>query len=154
MLHSDFVSVTGIADMSQHIVHNYIMQNDEGIHAKGDAKVEIEHTIFAGNLRHPVMAMKPAVLKASEDSELVIRNCLFYDNDAYPNPGKQVEWSSWSPATCPGCCGGSSCVNSAGRILTHETSVHVMIEASSFIDNQCDLVFHVENTGTSSGKMW
>ena len=127
-------------------LHNYVMRNHEGVIAEGNSLVEIDHTIFAGNLRlRPGSPAFPNLLEVANSASMALRNTLIYDNDAVPNPGVQLPWSAWSGITA---CGGSPCTNTNGRILQHDSMGGVTITASTIIDNQTDLVFNLLNTGS------
>ncbi|KIG14617.1 hypothetical protein DB30_06496 [Enhygromyxa salina] len=127
-------------------MHNYIMRNDEGIIAKGNSNVTVDHTLFAGNLRLlPGAPISPALLEVDGNADMTVRNALIYDNDAKPNPGVQLPWSAWSSPTA---CGGGPCTNTNGKILQHQSGGVVKIIASTIIDNQTDLVFNVDAAGS------
>jgi hypothetical protein len=107
---------------------NYVVDNDQGFLLYGDSRLEIDHSVLSGNLRSaPVQ--HPAVFEIRDTSTLVGRNLLVTDNDTRANPGVATPYPP----------GG----NTPGHILNHYSSGEASFLASSFVDNESDLVFEM-----------
>jgi hypothetical protein len=124
---------------------NYVMGNVEGFLLHGSSRLRIDHTVLAGNLRTlPGYRAVPLLFELQDASRLEGRNLLAYDNDGYPNPGTPTPWSACTAA----------CTNTPGAILHHETCDEAVLEASTFSDNQNDLIFHLAYAlGAGSGLL-
>jgi len=124
---------------------NYVMNNVEGFLLSGSAILNIDHTVMGGNLhRVPSYRSTGYLFELNEASRLVGRNLAVYNNDMDPNAGISTAWS-----TCVG-----PCINTPGKILHHETCDEAIFESSSFVDNQTDLVFHLDYaSGAGSGRL-
>jgi hypothetical protein len=119
---------------------NYVMGNDEGFLLSGDARLEIDHTVLGGNLRHhPPNRANGFLFDLRDASKIYARNIVVYDNDRIVNPGVALPWSQTQGP------------NTASIVLWHASCEKSSILASSFVDNESDLLFHLDTSGT--GRM-
>ncbi len=120
---------------------NYIMGNDEGFLLRGASVLSLDHAVLGGNLRNrPVSRSNGMLFELRDAASLVGRNLAVYDNDRIRNPGVALPWSQ------------SHGPNTASIILWHDSCEKSTIRASSFVDNESDLVFHMD-AGVSPGSL-
>lgn len=120
---------------------NYIMGNDEGFLLHGASVLSLDHAVLGGNLRNrPASTSNGMLFELRDAASIVGRNLVVYDNDRIPNPGVALPWSQ------------SHGPNTASIIMWYDSCAKSTIRASSFVDNESDLVFHMD-AGASPGAL-
>ena len=111
---------------------NYIEGNENGFETRGQAELNLEHTIFLSNFRSNPVAS--ALLRARDDSRISAAQILAYDNDAWADPGQDIPGSPWLTTT-------------VSKIAWASDAAEIEIRSSTLAHNQTEESLHTDGNG-------